>query len=116
MPSLHRTLTLSPVNGEALALTDTLTQANSFVMGYAAGGMIYRDAGGTAGDVTIRFHADPLDNGNRHLLVDHSGTPVQVLIGPSECCPLPDGLFAAGRVLMSLVTGQTASVRIAEKS
>lgn len=116
MPTMQRTLTLHPPDGGTLSLTDTLTAANSFVMGYAAGGLIYRTTGGTAGDVTIRFHVDPLNNGTRHLLVDATGAPVQVLVGQSECVPLPDGLFAAGRVLMVLTTGQTASVRIGEKS
>ena len=115
MPAIQRTLHIYPKDGTTLSLNDTTT-TGSFVMSNAAGGMIYRAASGTAGDVTISFYCDPLDTGTQHRLVDSAGSPVTIALGQSECAPLPDGLFSAGRVYMRLNSSQTASVRIAHKS
>lgn len=118
MPAMHRTFTLSPSSRQAFALTDSVSTTGSFTMGFAAGGLLYRVSGGTqtAGDVTLRFSVDPLDNGTNYLLVDALGVPVEVIIGQGECAPLPDGLFAAGKVYITTATGQTTSVLITEKS
>lgn len=116
MPAIHRTLTISPRDGGTVSLTDSASTTGSFVMGFAAGGLIYRATGGTAGAVTISFHVDPLDNGTRYQLYDGAGAAVTVQVAASQCIALPDALFAAGRVYLVLNTGQTATVRIGEKS
>lgn len=116
MPAIQRTLTLAPRDGGTISLTDSASTTGSFVMGYAAGGLIYRATGGTAGVVTISFHVDPLDNGTRYQLFDGTNAAVTVQVAASQCVALPDALFAAGRVYLVLNSGQTASVRIGEKS
>ena len=116
MPAMHRTLTLAPSGGGTLALTDSASTTGSFVMGYAAGGLIYRASGGTGGTVTISFHVDPLDNGTRYQLFDGAGAAVTVQVAAGQCVALPDGLFAAGRIYLVLSSSQTANVRIGYKS
>jgi hypothetical protein len=112
MGYIYREHSMAP---NSLAVTASASTTRAFVMGQAAGGVIYCTATGTAAAVTLNFYLDPDDSGTKYLLCDDTNTAIAVTVQPDRCTAIPDVLFGAGKVY-PVTTSSTATLRIGLKT